>query len=86
MLSKEIFTLEYIRELQNRYKKDPGLLERVMYAFGLLEALAQVGMKYETGVSYTNLCSIASTACDMHAKESLFLKEAPVFSCLRSIR
>ncbi|MCM1090357.1 MAG: nucleotidyl transferase AbiEii/AbiGii toxin family protein [Muribaculum sp.] len=46
MLSKEIFTLEYIRELQERYKKDPGLLERVMYAFGLLEALAQVGMKF----------------------------------------
>ena len=34
MLSKEIFTLEYIRGLQKRYKKDPGLLERVMYAFG----------------------------------------------------
>ena len=38
MLSKEIFTLEYMRGLQKRYKKDPGLLERVMYAFGLLEA------------------------------------------------
>lgn len=46
MLSKEIFTLEYIRELQKRYKKDPGLLERVMYAFGLLEALTQVDMKF----------------------------------------
>lgn len=46
MLSKEIFTLEYIRELQERYKKDPGLLERVMYAFGLLEALTQTGMKF----------------------------------------
>lgn len=46
MLSKEIFTLEYIRELQKQYKKDPGLLERVMYAFGLLEALTQVGMKF----------------------------------------
>ena len=46
MLSKEIFTLEYIRGLQKRYKKDPGLLERVMYAFGLLEALAQVDLKF----------------------------------------
>lgn len=46
MLSKEIFTLDYIRELQKKYKKDPGLLERVMYAFGLLEALTQVGMKF----------------------------------------
>lgn len=46
MLSREIFTLEYIRKLQRQYKKDPGLLERVMYAFGLLEALVQVGMKF----------------------------------------
>ena len=46
MLSREIFTLEYIRGLQKKYKKDPGLLERVMYAFGLLEALAQVGMDF----------------------------------------
>lgn len=46
MLSREIFTMEYIRELQKQYKKDPGLLERVMYAFGLLEALTQVGMKF----------------------------------------
>ena len=46
MLSKEIFTLDYIRDLQKRYRKDPGLLERVMYAFGLLEALTQVGLKF----------------------------------------
>lgn len=46
MLSKEIFTLEYINGLQKQYKKDPGLLERVMYAFGLLEALTRVGMKF----------------------------------------
>lgn len=26
--------------------KDPGLLERVLYAFGLLEAIAQVGMQF----------------------------------------
>ena len=29
MLSKEIFTLEYIRGLQKRYKKDPGLTGNV---------------------------------------------------------
>ena len=27
--------------------------------------------KYETGVSYTDLCNIASMACDMHIKVSL---------------
>ena len=46
MLSKEIFTMDYIRALQKRYCKDPGLLERVMYAFGLLEALTQVGLRF----------------------------------------
>ena len=30
--------------------------------------------KYETSVSYTDLCNIASTACDMHVEESLEVK------------
>jgi predicted nucleotidyltransferase component of viral defense system len=46
MLSKEIYKLDYIKRLQSKYKKDPGLLERVMYAFGLLEALSIVGMNF----------------------------------------
>ena len=46
MLSKENFTLEHIMELRTQNRKDPGLLERVMYAFGLLEAIAQVGMPF----------------------------------------
>ncbi len=41
-----VYDLDYIRELQARYKTDPGLLERVLYAFGLLEALVKVGMKF----------------------------------------
>ena len=44
MIDKKIYDLDYIRELQARYKTDPGLLERVLYAFGLLEALVKVGM------------------------------------------
>lgn len=39
MIDKRIYDLDYVRELQARYKTDPGLLERVLYAFGLLEAL-----------------------------------------------
>lgn len=46
MLSKEIYTLDYITALQQKYKKDPNLLERVMYAFGLLEAICKVNMPF----------------------------------------
>ncbi len=46
MIDKKIYDLDYIRELQARYKTDPGLLERVLYAFGLLEALVKVRMKF----------------------------------------
>ena len=31
----------------------------------------QLTNKYETNVSYSDLCSIASTACDMHVEEIL---------------
>ena len=43
MLRQENFAEEHIRELQ---KNDPVLLERAVYAFGLLEALARVGMPF----------------------------------------
>lgn len=46
MIDKKIYDLDYICELQARYKTDPGLLERVLYAFGLLEALVKTGMKF----------------------------------------
>ena len=42
MLSGKMYTDEYIRELQNRTGNDPALLERVVYAFGLLEAIRRV--------------------------------------------
>ena len=46
MLIKENYTVERIRELQKIYKKDPSLLERVIYAFGLLEALVKSGLPF----------------------------------------
>ena len=46
MLNKRNYELEYMRELQEKYKKDPALLERVLYAFGLLEALKVSGMPF----------------------------------------
>ena len=46
MINKRVYELNYIQELQARYKTDPGLLERVLYAFGLLEALSKAGMRF----------------------------------------
>lgn len=46
MIIKENFYEQHIRDLQAASKGDPGLIERVLYAFGLLEALAQVGLEF----------------------------------------
>lgn len=46
MLTRDNYGMDHIQELRSKYKKDPGLLERVLYAFGLLEAIAQVGMQF----------------------------------------
>ena len=39
MISRENYFEPHIRELQKSSKGDPGLIERTLYAFGLLEAL-----------------------------------------------
>ena len=46
MLSKENFNESHIRMLQKQSKKDPALLERVVFAFGLLEAIRRVEMPF----------------------------------------
>lgn len=46
MLRQENFSEEHIRELQRTSRRDPVLLERTVYAFGLLEALAKVDMPF----------------------------------------
>ena len=43
MLSKEMYTEKYIQSLHERTGNDPALLERVIYAFGLLEAIKRLG-------------------------------------------
>lgn len=53
MLLKENFSEEYIRSLQKDSKRDPVLLERTVYAFGLLEALARVRIRYMLKVYVT---------------------------------
>lgn len=46
MLSKDNFTKSHIEELQKASRKDPSLLERAIYAFGLLEAIRQTEMPF----------------------------------------
>lgn len=46
MISRETFSEEHIRELQKLSKKDPGLIERALHAFGLLEAITKVKMPF----------------------------------------
>lgn len=46
MLTKDNFTAEHIRGLQQQSKCDPSILERTLFAFGLLEALIRVGMPF----------------------------------------
>lgn len=46
MIDKRIYELDYIRELQQKYRSDPSLIERALYAFGLLEAIQKVGMPF----------------------------------------
>ena len=46
MIDKRVYEIDYIRELQARYASDPGLIERAIYAFGLLEAITSVGMPF----------------------------------------
>ena len=46
MISRDVFTEDYIRALQLKYHRDPSLIERTIYAFGLLEALVKTGLKF----------------------------------------
>jgi len=46
MINKDSFSSDYIKSLQTKYSLDPALLERVVYAFGLLEAFKKVEMPF----------------------------------------
>lgn len=46
MLSKSMYTAEYIQGLYKKTGNDPALLERVIYAFGLLEAIRRVELPF----------------------------------------
>lgn len=57
MLTKENFTIEHIERVRESRKVDKTILERSIYALGLLEALVTVGMKFifKGGTSLTLL-------------------------------
>ena len=46
MIKRESFSKEHIQNLVLQSGRDPIILERTVYAFGLLEALARVGMPF----------------------------------------
>ena len=46
MISNKSFSEDHIRKLYQNSKTDPILLERTIYAFGLLEALAKSGLQF----------------------------------------
>lgn len=46
MLSKENYTSEYLAMLQKKTGSDPSILERTVFAFGLLEAIQSVGLPF----------------------------------------
>ena len=45
-MNRENFSEAHIRALQTASKKDPGLIERAIFAFGLLDALCEVGLPF----------------------------------------
>jgi hypothetical protein len=46
MLTRENYTSERINRLQAETGADPSILERTVFAFGLLEAIRSVGMPF----------------------------------------
>ena len=46
MLLHENFTAQHILKLHEQYGADPSILERTVFAFGLLEAIKSVGMPF----------------------------------------
>lgn len=46
MLKKENFTSEHIQKVRERTKTDPTIIERAIFAFGLLEALVRTGAEF----------------------------------------
>ncbi len=46
MITRENYSIEHIMKLHESRKRDPNLIERVLFAFGLLEALRRVELPF----------------------------------------
>ena len=46
MIARDSFSKDHIMSIHAENHRDPGLIERSIFAFGLLEALRQVGMDF----------------------------------------
>lgn len=46
MIDKIIFSKEYILSMNEKYKVDPSIIERSIYALGLVEALVNTGLNF----------------------------------------
>ena len=46
MIRPETFTADHIRNIQKQNRQDPALIERSIFAFGLLEAIARTGLPF----------------------------------------
>lgn len=46
MINKESFNEKHIRSIQEQSHRDPILIEKVIFAFGLLEALVRVQLPF----------------------------------------
>ncbi|MBR1709697.1 MAG: nucleotidyl transferase AbiEii/AbiGii toxin family protein, partial [Clostridia bacterium] len=46
MFTSENYTADHIREVRERTKADPSIIERTIFAFGLLESISNVGLPF----------------------------------------
>lgn len=46
MLKRENYTQSHIMDIRSRTGSDPAIIERTVFAFGLLEAIAKTGMSF----------------------------------------
>lgn len=46
MITRDNFSEDHVRKLQEKNHRDPLLIERTIFAFGLLEALVKVGLPF----------------------------------------
>lgn len=46
MITRDNFSEDHVRKLQEKNRRDPLLIERTIFAFGLLEALVKVGLPF----------------------------------------